>query len=79
MPDDCAAHDGDTRSDLQLDPSTTQSIGQSFRRFEILDVLGTGGMGTVFEARDTVLGRAVALELLHPALAGRSVIELRPL
>jgi tetratricopeptide (TPR) repeat protein len=35
--------------------------------FEIVGRLGAGGMGVVFEGRDSVLGRRVALKLLHPA------------
>jgi len=45
-------------------------------RYETIRQISSGGMGIVFEARDEVLGRAVALKLLRTDLVGDSA-ELR--
>jgi serine/threonine-protein kinase len=44
-------------------------IGQNIRKYQILSKLGSGGMGSVFRARDAILERDVALKLLAPTLA----------
>ncbi len=40
-------------------------------RYELTDVLGEGGMATVFEATDTKLNRQVAVKVMFPHLARR--------
>lgn len=47
-------------------------IGQKIHSYEIIAHLGKGGMGNVYKATDTMLGRDVALKMLHPQLTMES-------
>ena len=45
------------------------TVGEKFGQFEILSVLGRGGMGTVYRAADPQFGRTVALKVINEDLS----------
>jgi serine/threonine protein kinase/Tol biopolymer transport system component len=51
-----------------LDVVTTLARGTRLKHYEIEQLLGVGGMGEVYRARDSKLARPVALKLLPPDL-----------
>jgi len=61
-------------SEAETRPSTAARLGLSpgdvvGGRYEIISLLGEGGMGAVFQAKHRVLGRIVAIKVLKPDMA----------
>ncbi len=74
---------GATRRDFV--PPAVEKLGPLFPQLEILELIGKGGMGAVYKARQRELDRIVALKILPPdvgldaAFAGRFTREARAL
>jgi eukaryotic-like serine/threonine-protein kinase len=64
-PGECAASMNDRQDATKTPPSALDDlIGKTLGRFRVEDRIGSGGMGSVYKAQDTVLKRTVAIKRL---------------
>src|SRR5262249_43059236 len=59
---------GTLRRNPERTPLMAIAVGTSLDRYEILSLLGKGGMGEVYRARDPRLSREVAIKVLPSGL-----------
>jgi eukaryotic-like serine/threonine-protein kinase len=60
---------GETDAPKRLDDPSASLVGRTLDNYHVLSVLGVGGMGEVYLARDTKLGREVAIKVLPAGFA----------
>ncbi len=58
---------------LAREDESTLSVGTSLGVYRIVALLGVGGMGEVYLAQNTELGREVAIKLIHPSFGRAGV------
>jgi len=76
-PGETHVHANDTSSRAALPPSGSRSgqawVGNRLGRYEIRGLLGSGGMGIVYRAFDTLIEREVAIKVLSEEVSDNSL------
>ncbi len=60
-----------------LSGSRVLRAGDHLEQYEVLGKIDEGGMGYVYQARDSVLGRKVAMKIIRPELLGTETLRQR--
>ncbi|HEY8429693.1 MAG TPA: protein kinase, partial [Sandaracinaceae bacterium] len=61
------AHCGASTEDARPDPLIGRTVGGAYL---LQELIGVGGMGRVYRAEQNMLGRTVAVKVIHPHLLG---------
>jgi serine/threonine protein kinase len=70
--DDTVAH-----ASTRFAPVTPAELAARFPNLEVMELLGHGGMGTVYKARQPLLDRLVAVKVVRPDLESESAFQER--
>ncbi len=65
------------QSDFESTPISEDLVGRKVGSFEIEEMIGRGGMGVVYLARDTKLDRSVAIKSIPAELQADSTAQMR--
>jgi serine/threonine-protein kinase len=74
---DTHADEDSERDTIDVEPATEAVVGEVIGGYRLDARIGTGGMGDVFSATHTRLGRRAAVKLIRPSLANEPTVLAR--